>query len=176
MTSENCGRHLRQCTDWKLCAGFWTLHRTQFTRQETGYPYLIESFPERHSFGRADDRIGAGVYGKVRLRKPALYSLAARRHQPQTHAHRFGTHQRERRKDRSQPGSRPGTEHLSWNGSEVRASSHTWRTRWAGTTIPTKSGLSERQRESAGKAYRPYITGMLQLPFTCRIQHPSEFV
>ena len=24
--------------------------------------------------------------------------------------------------------------------------------------------------------YRPYITGMLQLPFTCRIQHPSEFV
>ena len=39
-----------------------------------------------------------------------------------------------------------------------------------------KSGLSERQRESAGKAYRPYITGMLQLPFTCRIQHPSEFV
>lgn len=90
--------------------------------------------------------------------------------------HRFGTHQRERRKDRPQPGGHPGTEHLSGNGSKARASSHTRRTWRKGTTIPTKSGLSERQRESAGKAYRPYITGMLQLPFTCRIQHPSKLV
>ena len=43
----------------------------QLARPETGYPHLPESFPERHSFKRTNDRIGAGVHGKVRLREPA---------------------------------------------------------------------------------------------------------
>ena len=176
MTSKNCGWHFGECSDWKLRAGFRALHRTQLTRQETGYPYLIKSFPERHSFGRTNDGTGSGVYGKIRLREPALYSLAARRHRPQTHAHRFGTYQRERRKDRPQPGGHPGTEHLSGNGSEVRASSHARRTWRKGTTIPAKSGLSERWRKSTGKAYRPYLVGMLQLPFACRIQYSFELL
>lgn len=82
MTPENSGGHFRQCTDWKLRAGFRALYRTQPARQETGYPHLIESFPERHSFKRTNDRIGAGVHGKVRLREPALYRMATRRHRP----------------------------------------------------------------------------------------------
>ena len=48
--------------DWTLCTGFWTLHRTEHTRPETGCSHLIESFPERHSFRRTDDRIGTGVH------------------------------------------------------------------------------------------------------------------
>ena len=111
---------------------------------------------------------------KVRLREPALYRMVARRHKPQTHAHRFGTYQRAGWKDRPQSGGYPGTEHLPWNGSEVRASSHIRRTRWEGTIIPTKSGLSERRREITGKAYRPNLAGMLQLSLACRIQHSSE--
>ena len=96
MTPEDSGGHIRKCSDRKLRTGFRALYRTQLARQETGYPYLLEPFPERYSLGGADDRIGAGVHGKVRIREPALCRMAARRHRPQTHAHRFGTHQRER--------------------------------------------------------------------------------
>ena len=84
MTPEDSGGHIRKCSDWKLRAGFRALYRTQLARQETGYPYLLESFPERYSLGGADDRTGAGVHGKVRIREPAyvvwLHEDIDRRH------------------------------------------------------------------------------------------------
>ena len=152
----------------------WTLRTITRSRPETGCSHLIESFRKTFFPEEQMTAFRRRVHGKVRLREPALYRPWFARSIDRKHMHRFSTYQRAGWKDRPQSGGYPGTEHLPWNGSKVRASSHIRRTRWAGAFESAKSGLSERRRESTGKAYRPNLAGMLQLSLACRIWHSSE--